>query len=59
MPLNGQGNISKNKKYGLMEGKGHNQFEPKQNITRAEFAALLVRLLKLEESNKPNKCLLM
>ncbi|HHX23721.1 MAG: S-layer homology domain-containing protein [Tepidanaerobacteraceae bacterium] len=44
--------IEKTKKYGLMEGKGHNQFEPKQNITRAEFAALLVRLLKLEESNK-------
>jgi len=40
--------IEKAKKYGLMEGKGQNRFEPKQNITRAEFAALLGRLLKLE-----------
>ncbi len=40
--------IEKAREYGLMEGKGRNLFEPKQNITRAEFAALLVRLLKLE-----------
>ena len=40
--------IKKAREYGLMEGKGRNLFEPKQNITRAEFAALLVRLLKLE-----------
>jgi len=40
--------IGKAKKYGLMEGKGQNRFEPKQNITRAEFAALLGRLLKLD-----------
>lgn len=44
--------IGKAKKYGLMEGKGHNRFEPKENITRVEFAALLGRLLKLDENNK-------
>lgn len=37
-------NIIKAKAYGLMDGKGDNNFKPKDNITRAEFATLLVRL---------------
>ncbi|MGI5860139.1 MAG: S-layer homology domain-containing protein [Tepidanaerobacteraceae bacterium] len=44
--------IEKTKKYGLMEGKGDNLFEPKQNLTRAEFTTLLGRLLNFEPSSK-------
>ncbi|MGI6485660.1 MAG: S-layer homology domain-containing protein [Tepidanaerobacteraceae bacterium] len=40
--------IIKAKALGLMEGKGHDRFEPKQNLTRAEFATILVRLLDEE-----------
>jgi len=47
--------IEKAKKYGLMQGKGEKLFEPKQNITRAEFATLLGRLLKLEPSTKASQ----
>jgi hypothetical protein len=44
--------IYKAKEYGLMEGKGCNRFEPKQDITRGEVAALLVRLLNDEPNSK-------
>lgn len=43
--------IEKIKRYGLMEGRGDNLFEPKQNITRSEFATLLVRLLNFDISS--------
>ena len=35
---------------GLVNGKGNNSFDPDGNMTRAEAAAILSRLLKLEES---------
>lgn len=38
--------IVKAKAHGLMEGRNKERFEPKGNITRAEFATLLIRLLK-------------
>ncbi|GIP39393.1 hypothetical protein J31TS4_26730 [Paenibacillus sp. J31TS4] len=36
---------------GIMTGTGENRFEPKREMTRAEFAAILVRLLKLPDGN--------
>lgn len=47
--------IIKAKELKLMEGKGNNKFEPKANMTRAEFATLLVNLLKLEDSHFNDK----
>ena len=37
---------------GLISGRGDNKFAPKDNITRGEFAKLLVNLLELETSNE-------
>ena len=36
----------------LMSGKGNNLFDPKGDITRAEFATILSNLLKLERTNE-------
>lgn len=47
-------NIIKAKAYGLMDGKGDNNFKPKDNITRAEFATLLVRFKGYETKDVKN-----
>lgn len=36
---------------GIVKGKGENKFSPEDNITRAEFAALIVRTLGIENNN--------
>ncbi|MBW7452706.1 S-layer homology domain-containing protein [Paenibacillus sepulcri] len=39
----------------VVEGTGANKFEPKRNITRAEFAALIVRSLGLDATGTTSK----
>ncbi len=36
---------------GIINGKENNKFSPNDNITRAEFAALITRMLKYQESD--------
>ncbi|MCT4507357.1 MAG: S-layer homology domain-containing protein [Tepidibacter sp.] len=36
---------------GIVNGKEYNKFSPNDNITRAEFAALVTRMLKYQDSN--------
>ena len=40
--------ISSAAKYGIMQGNDNNEFMPDKNITRAEFIAVLIRLLNKE-----------
>ncbi len=42
------------KEKGWMIGKEENQFYPKDSLTRAEFATILVRILQLEDYNVSN-----
>ncbi len=44
--------IGKATELGLISGRGNKLFDPKGNITRAEFATILSNLLKLENANE-------
>jgi hypothetical protein len=39
---------------GIIEGIGHDQYAPGKALTRSEFAALLVKILKLDRNNTKN-----
>ncbi|OQB15175.1 MAG: Endo-1,4-beta-xylanase A precursor [Firmicutes bacterium ADurb.Bin193] len=45
-----ENSVVKAKQYNIMQGNDNNRFRPRDNITRAEFTAILMRLLKKTES---------